>query len=203
MAKKATKPKPSQSAAVDMERLSQAQASWLISKPAVWLRDNSHLDGRSPDGSYNAKQLVRAVRSDFTSTELPDGDLEPVLQLAETFAETHGSAPTAVIRILEGINQRYGAAGMAAIAEAFLAELRWCLQRYGESQDSQKPKAEEIQAEADVKIAALSEWDARHEMRTVLQCVECGKYRWGRRWKEPPFPNGYAIIEGLACPECE
>jgi len=161
------------------------------------------LDGRNGDGTYDARLLVRAVRTEYQAAELADGDLEPVQQLAEDFAGASESVRPAMIRILEGIARGYGAAGMAAVAEVFLDELRWQHNRWGESPHRQKPTAGEIRAEAEAKIATLPEWDAQHELRIVVWCGSCGRYRWGRQWKEPPWPKGYVGMEGPECPKCE
>ncbi|MEO2049949.1 MAG: hypothetical protein ABGX16_25605 [Pirellulales bacterium] len=60
------------------------------------------------------------MRSDFTPVTLPDGDLEPVLQLAEGFAAYNESVRPEMIRILGGIARSYGAAGMAVLPRRFL-----------------------------------------------------------------------------------
>ena len=131
-----TKAKPA-SKAIDLEQLSQRQASWLISKTAAWLRDNSHLGGRNADGSYHARDLVRAIRSDFEPAQLPDADLEPVQLLADEFAAQNEASRPTIIRLFESIQRSHGAGGMASVIEAFLAELRWQRNRWGDRPESE------------------------------------------------------------------
>jgi len=76
MAKKTTEPKQPKSAAVDLERLTQRQAAWLIDKPAVWFRDNPHRCGMNSDGkTYDARELIESLRTDFKAAILSGSDV--------------------------------------------------------------------------------------------------------------------------------
>lgn len=186
----------------DLERLTQSQASWLVGRPSVWLRDNAHLGGRNGDGSYHAAELVRAIRSDFTAAELPDDQLEFIRQLAEDYAGEDETERPAVLRMLQRIERDAGAAGLAAIGAELLRQVALAHERYGVSPHAEKPTPEAIRAKAEAEIRDLDTWDAHRERRRVLVCEVCGKHRWGRTWREPPIPAGYVTLLDW-CPKCE
>lgn len=188
--------------AANLERLTQAQAAWLVGRPAVWLRDNAHLGGRNGDGTYNARELVRALAGDFRAAELPDNELEFVTQLAEDFASDCELHRSAILRMLEGIEREAGAAGLAAIGAEFLRQVKLAQLRWGVSPHAERPTPDAIRAKAEAEIRELDRWEARSERRIVLVCEKCGRHRWGRTWREPPIPSGY--VESLDyCPKCE
>lgn len=192
--------------ALDLQRLTQAQAAWLIGRPTSWLRDRADLLLRNPDGTYNARDLVRAFGSDVPPADLDDESLEGVLNLADTFVGGHEDTKRGIVRILTGIQARYGAAGMAAVATEFLDETKRWLAEFGESPYARKPTEKEIRAEAaaraEQQIAELPEWNARLELRTLGKCEVCGLYRWGRQWLKPPAPAGHIIGGSTRCPAC-
>lgn len=187
--------------AVDLNRLTQSQAAWLIGRPASWLRDKSHLARRNTDGTYDGRELFRALASTIAPAELPDDDLEGVLYLAEVFAGCCEGSRLGAIRILADVADRHGTPGLATVASELLAALR-AAEALGPSPSCLPPTPEVIQARAEAQIAALPEWDARLDLRVVGQCEECKRYRWGRRWLAPPWPRGY-VAERTLCPECE
>ena len=187
-----------------LEALSQSDAAWLINEHTSWLRDHPHLDGRNADGSYNARNLVRAVRTDFQPTELPDADLEFGQQVAEDLSWGPSRA-TPAAQMLEGIRVRYGAGGMAAFAMMLLS----ALQENAKSDPPLEPdkSPQQIRAEAASRAEKLID-DLRYNAaraagRTVFVC-ECGKYRWGRSWLAAPIPPGYAPRHGeIVCPSAK
>lgn len=186
-----------------IEALSQADAAWLISEHTSWLRDHPHLDGRSADGTYSGRDLVRAIRCDYQAAELPDGDLEPCRQLAENLMWSIEPARPAA-QLLDSIRQRYGAAGLAAFAEELLTA---CTNR-AKSDPPPRPvlSPEQIRAaaiaSAEREIADLEFKAARDAGRTVLLC-DCGRYRWGRSWLTGRIPTGFAPIRDEACPNAK
>ncbi|MAT68935.1 MAG: hypothetical protein CMJ58_05370 [Planctomycetaceae bacterium] len=190
----------------DLERLTQQQAAWLIGRPASWLRDNSHLDVRNGDGTYHGRRLLAAVQGEYRPAELPDADLEPVRQiLDEWLYETSRVAVS--LQTLQRIERTYGAPGMAAIGATVIAALSERLRLYGEySRWTEPPKTRgQLEAEAaawiDGELAKQADHDARAARREVLVCDGCGRYRWGRSWRQPPTPTGYATVQDT-CPTC-
>lgn len=195
-----SKPKP-----IDLTAMSQAEMASLVGKPTSWLRDRADLPGRNADGTYDAATFIRGIRSEFVAIELPDGDLEPSLQLADVIAY-ESDRLTAVVRLLDRIESTHGAPGMAAVAMAIRDACRTWLADMGEYAFKPLQSLEEIRLEADdwaaKKLKEQSEREARHHGRIVLVCDTCGKYRWGRSWREPPTPPTY--VQSLhRCPECD
>jgi len=182
---------------VDLEKLSQQEASWLISKPSHWLRDHSHLPGRSADGTYHGQTLVRSLRGQFEAAELDAGECEAARQIGERVAEFGGSLK-GLIRIFTEIRDRHGAAGMAALSELFLQECVAMQEFVGDSYNSPKT-IESIQREAARQIEELADQTMTDDMRIIYTCPECGRYRWGKGWEDKPYPTGYAVFTGEEC----
>lgn len=198
---KATKAQLAQVRSSLLRKLSQSEAAWLIDKPAVWLRDNSHVEGRNADGSYDAQKLVAAVRQEFRPAELSDADLEPVLQLVAEISMCL-SHPRPATELLARIKERHGAAGLAAVGEALLVTLQEETAFESGYEEPPEPTAEGIRAEAERRIRDLDRWQARREGRVVLVCRSCRAYRWGRQWLGvESIPDGYAI-DPTQCPAC-
>jgi hypothetical protein len=198
MAKTADKPRQT----TDLQRLTQSDVAWLAGKPVSWVKENVHLLGRNADGSYNGRDVLAGLtRSHFEPAELSDADTEMALTIAEYAAPGFETTRRAAIRNLKIISDRYGAAGMATVANLLLAELKNHLKLLGDSHLCVPPTPEEIQTEAEERIADLPNWGARNDLRIVGLCNGCNKYRWGRRWLELPQPTGYVTSE-LTCPKC-
>lgn len=198
---KATKAQLAQVRSSLLRKLSQSEAAWLIDKPAVWLRDNAHVEGRNADGSYDAQKLVAAVRQEFRPAELSDADLEPVLQLVAEISMCL-SHPRPIVALLTRINDRHGAAGLASVGAALLTALTEDTSFESGYEDPQQPTAEEIRSEAEKRIRDLERWEAIRQGRVVLVCRSCRRYRWGRQWLESTPPADYAF-EPFQCPACD
>jgi len=199
MATKTKKPAAARKAkGSDLGRLSQSEAASLIGKPAVWLRDNAHLFQRNDDGTYDGRQAVKAVQTKFRSADLSNSEIEPVMQFCDDVANFAIGNLGCALRLIEGIEQSHGAAGLAAITEQLLDTLREELQLYGEPETE---SAANIQQAADAKIGRLEYVAASHQYRKVVAC-ECGKFRSGRSWKTGPAPSGAAVCVTV-CPACE
>lgn len=182
----------------DLANLSQTQVAWMIEKPAVWLRDNQHLVERNADGTYDARKVVRGLRTEFEASELADSDLEPVLQFAEEIAyDLDGRSQ--IIQNWRAIEQRYGAAWLAAIAAVLLAEMEAAYELMGEPEPE---TATSIKAEFAEKLAAIENTNLRSQRRIVVLCDRCRKYRWGRRWIKADPPTKMSITR-TTCPSCE
>lgn len=187
---------------VNLERLTQAQAAWLVGRPANWLRDNAHIEGRAADGTYNGKDLVRALSGDFRAADLPDESLEAVMQLTEEFVCSVAPEVLAVLRLLEQIERDAGAAGLAAVTVELVKQLRDANQEWGASMRPERPTPEAIRAKAEAEIRELTLWDARQNRRVVLVCQKCRRHRWARTWRKAAIPAGYAPSLTF-CPKCE
>lgn len=212
MTKSATKKPPTAAKPhlVDLERLTQAEIAKLTGKPSVFFRDNCHLDGCHLDGTYHGPRIVRALRGEFQPVELPDGLLEPVRQVCERL--TFGLVrPDLALASLEAIERIHGAAGLAAIGQQLLDEIRQS-QLLEQTSPQPAPTPSEIRASlladaeraAEQQIKDLADWDAVEYGRLVVQCERCDCYRWGRSWRLPPIPVGYARAGYVGiCPPCE
>jgi len=188
----------------NLEALTQRQAAWLVGKPAVWFRDNPHCCGMNSDGkTYNARELMRAVATEYELAELGDADIEYVFAITEDFATGDAVVSTmrAVIRILEGVVRKHGIPGLATVGQMTLDACRDYLDKHP-NEAWQKPTPEEIQAEADGRIADLPSWGAHAERREVLQCFRCNRYRWGGEWLAKPIPANHVTRRDV-CPDCE
>jgi hypothetical protein len=207
-------PKPKATPAPSaIHRLSQQDAAKLIGKPAVWLRDNPHVVPRNADGrTYDGAAVVQAMLAQVPTPDLPDAELEPLLQAAEEAATFCGDRLYLGIELLEGLQRRYGAPGLAVFGELVLAYLRaWQLTKPTAPQPV--PSVAEIEAKEladarrriDQQLAEISvaDWQAREAGRVVQQCYQCKRYRWGRSWRPLPAPVDYAVDHDVAiCPKC-
>ena len=202
----ATKSTESNAPATDMERLTRQQASWLVGRSTTWLRERTYLAPPNADGkTYNAKELVAALRRDFEAASLPDTDAEFVLQLAEEFAYgLYERLPSAADR-LEAIHEKFGVAGLAAVAAVLLKTAVGI--RDGDYCELSADTSEAIrQRHADAaedEIRRAEAQRARKEWRTLYRCPTCERYRFGSKWRDGAPPAGYSWEPGFMCPKCE
>ncbi|TWT75510.1 hypothetical protein Pla123a_30190 [Posidoniimonas polymericola] len=213
MPKTTEAPKPSGGHTADLESLTQQQAAWLIGKPTSWLRDRADLDGRRPDGKYNARDLVRAFLADEKSrlepAEVPEPDLQAMVQTCGHLEDTHRSIG---IQILESIQARFGAAGLARAGEILLRSLKWDHARWGD-QPSHRPRPKLTEAEVRAKVLAdleervadrlreEEERESRQLGRVVEQCPDCRRVLWVLEWRKMVPPAGY-LIDEIECDDC-
>jgi hypothetical protein len=186
-----------------MQRLTQKAGGWLLRFKSVRTLADRTDAPRNEDGSYSADALVAWSRQEMPAVELADADLEGVLHLASNFASDAEGHVSGVVRILSGIKRKYGAPGMAAVAEIFLADVKSYQARFPSPYDRPKTPEEiqeECEKEAADRIAGLPTWDAHNDCRVLSQCERCKRYRWGRRWLVPPLPRGYVSLWAF-CPE--
>ena len=191
---------------VALRSLSQSLAAQLFGIPTSWFRDQAHKVPRNDDGSYNASEIVKALRTDFVAAELSDAsferaataiDLMPICDLGDVVVP-------GVIGVLEQIQRDYGAAGLAAVASLLLDFLKhWekCHGKPSEAPLTPEEIRDKHNERAEAEIADLLNHGAVEEMRVVLRCEECGKRLAGRRWIEGPTPETY-IDHWTICPEC-
>jgi hypothetical protein len=160
---------------VDLERLSQSQAAWLIERPAPWLRDNSHKVLRNSDGTYDGRRLFAAARSIVGEVELDDDEIEKCLLASECFQRGFNDAIDSYLAFLDEIESRHGEAGLLAV---FLATV------------------------ADAKRQQRRDPTDLHEnlFAQSVQCSECDRVRHGRQWIKST-PHGYTMK--TTCPDCE
>lgn len=215
MAKKTTKPtKQSHSEAVDMERLSQRQAAWLVDKPAVWFRDNPHRCGMNSDAkTYDARKLIESLRTDFKAATLSSGDINHICNRFEwIFYEVENR--TLTLEKFQRIKEKHGAAGLATIGELLIHFLIQMIEFRGDGTREWSPKTDaEIrdQAMRDAEKSIKSSIECRDTQAARLRgdvvyiCEQCESYRWGLDWHDSPLPeqfSGFAIEES-DCPTCE
>jgi len=206
MSKKANSDAASKTTAtsVDLGRLTQSQVSWLIGQPTHWLRSNSQLFLRDDDGRYDARQVVEAVQNiGLDVAELADEHLEPLQQWVYLVTGFEG-ALTGCLRVIHEIENAHGAAGLAAIGELVRSIAADHLKAFPEQLETTEFYRARCQAELDRNVAnhdpgALQ---ARRDMRALEICDRCGKYRWGRQWREKPLPDGYLKDSDTRCPDC-
>ncbi|TWT35874.1 hypothetical protein KOR34_07700 [Posidoniimonas corsicana] len=197
---------------VDLEALTQTEASWLLSRSAPWLRGQS-LDGRRPDGSYHAQKLVAAYveqeRSKLPTHKLADVEVNALDQSLGYFDLYNGRL---AVDLMDRIKQEHGAAGMAAVAELVLESIREQVEKHPEPGDvsTHTPKSEaeiraevEAKAERDIKqrLRAEKERDARQKGRVVDKCPRCSRVRWARKWAKRAVPPGH-VFDERECDDC-
>ncbi len=197
MAKKATTTEPD--ARAILASLSQTDVAWLVGKPSSWVRDRNHLFERT-NGRYDARQVLAALSGEFAAAQLADDQLEPLSHFCDDVAYFAVNRCSAAIQLLESIEHRHGAAGLAAVAVQLLAVLR----EHAElSHDEVLPAPEEIRRRAEEEIDRLAFLDAKNNYKRLLVCDTCHRFRWGSQWKRGPIPSGYATVGEVICPECE
>jgi len=214
MAKKTTEPKQTRSTAVDIERLTQRQAAWLVDKPAVWFRDNPHRCGMNSDGkTYDARELIESLRNDFRAVTLSSGDINHICNLFEwIFCEDENR--TLTLEKFQRIKEKHGAAGLAAIGELLIHFLIQTVEIQGDGtrEWSQKTDAEiRDQAMRDAEKSIKSSIECRDTQAARLRgdvvyiCEQCDSYRWGLDWHNSPLPEQFSefAIEKSDCPTCE
>lgn len=109
---------------VDLEKLRQCDAAWMIDKPASWLRNNSNLVRRNSDGSYDGQKLVQAfAEHGFQAAALNEEDLEAVKDQAAKFALYIEPTWPLMLDMLRNVDREYGAAGMAVVGKCFMESL--------------------------------------------------------------------------------
>ncbi|QDT75756.1 hypothetical protein [Lacipirellula limnantheis] len=184
-----------------LQRLTQAEAAWMLGVTTSWLRDHAELDGRNVDDSYNAAKLVASVRQKFQPAELSDSDLEPSLQLVDEISMCL-SFPRTAAELLARISERHGPAGLAAVGERLLVALQEATSFTTGFEDPDEPTAEELREECERRIRDLDQWQARRQGRVALVCRSCRSYRWGRKWLAiESLPADFAM-DAVHCPAC-
>ncbi len=215
MAKETTQPKQPQSAAVDMGRLTQRQAAWLVNKPAVWFRDNPHRCGMNSDGkTYDGRELIDSLRSDFKAATLSDSELHHNCnQFGWIFY--HVDNRTLPLKKLQGIKERHGAAGMASVGDLIIYFLTQTIDIFGDGIREWSAKAEtdsEIREQAmrDAEKIIKSSIERRDTQAARLRgdvvsvCGRCDRYRWGKDWYPLPLSDQLAAfaVDDDECPTC-
>jgi hypothetical protein len=195
------KPQPSRyKAELVVDNLSQTEVSRLTGLPTVYFRDNSHLPGRKSNGRYNLPELLRGLRTQYEPAQLSPEDTERLRLIAEEIGGYGYRYAPAAVRLFKSIENRFGAAGMAAVAELFVEAFE--LEAASQASDSNTfPSPEEIRLKhmraAESEIAALPQIEAEQNLMVLKVCDGCNRYRWGDRWVE-----GMKDLIVL-CPRCE
>lgn len=204
--------KTNDQSSLDLQHLSQTDVAYLVGKPVSWVKENGHLFPRAADGTYDARAVVAGlIQSRASYADLNDADLEGAMQLGECLASTLDKGIHGGIRVLTTIRERYGAAGMAAAAEAMTSELVAWVQHFGIAPPGEPPTPDDIRAaaleraerEIREQVADLPNWGAHGDLRVLGTCPKCKRYRFGSSWHAQPVPTGYQTAENLCCPKCE
>lgn len=186
--------------AVNPESLTQSQAAWLIGKPAVWLRDNAHLILRNSDATYDARELVEAVRKQ-ASTEIPplaDADAERAAIVADRLTIDVGYDAQAIADFAADIERRYGVGGLAAMMRAIVAQCATLANILGTRQLVTEAT---IRDKHEHEIRRELEWRNRTLFEQTIVCGKCGKIRRGEQWlNEKPLENWVQVKD--VCPSC-
>jgi hypothetical protein len=148
------------------------------------------LFARNADGSYDARELLRAAGDEMAPAELDDRETEAVLQLAEALL-CDVDTPRHM-RNLRDIRERHGAAGLLAVAELLLEET----ERF--AKHCRPPTVAELEATNTVRLQ-----NQIQELQPPLSvCVDCGKWRQGRTWHGGACPRGVKVVFDT-CPACD
>ena len=185
---------------VSLESLSQAQASWLIQNPTVWLRDNAHLILRNSDNTYDARELVNAIKK-HASTEIPplsSADAERAAIVADRLTTEIGYDAHDIVNFAADIQRRYGAAGLAAIMQAIVAE---CVALAGLVGTRQLETEATIRGRNERQLTNQLEWRNRTLFEQNVICSKCGKVRRGDTWSTEPPVNNWVTIKSI-CSGC-
>lgn len=71
-------------AAVDLARLTQSQVAWLIDKPTSWLRENAHKFSRNADGTYDGREVFRAMAELLGTVTFSEAEWQQLVAYART-----------------------------------------------------------------------------------------------------------------------
>lgn len=207
-----TKPNSTQQKAA-LASLTQQAAAALIGKPTIYFRDHAHEIPRNPDDSYNAAEVVRWALGQAEPAELPDEQLEALLQSLD-IVSCNQDDDAFTFATLDAIVRQHGGAGLAAIGQVvFDTVKRWHHKFPCGAPDSYQP---ETRAEAEARLrprydrqlakdvqtelAYQERYYARRTGKLVAKC-ECGAWRHGRKWRKTEIPPGHYVGEGV-CPDC-
>lgn len=181
--------------------LRQAAAAWLLGyKSARSLRDCPDIP-RTPNGGYDAAELLRWARSRQPRPEFSDGDTERTLQMLEWTTPDSGRA---LLEYLTDLQRRFGDGGLLA----YLDELMHYLRRLAKTEDAISPtppgpmtRLEENRLIECENQRRLETWHCQRLSVRVI-CERCGRVRHGRNWRATELPNGSPTLQGT-CPDCE
>ena len=173
-----------------VEKLSQAQASLLVDKSARWLRDRPDAP-RNPDGTYRGGELFGWYRSVVDPEGIGDEAYEVILLVAEELLgfgcnDSNLLARTLVRKIGE-LREAHGSAALVVLVDEVLS----LLSRQGEVEDPVFESREEWEKR-------IRDDRRREELRYVLICEICGRFRQGRRWGDlPRLPDGFGTVRAI------
>jgi hypothetical protein len=167
---------PAQIAA--MRTLAPGAAAWLLSLEPRTVRDKVEIP-RNADGTFDGRAIVQWATSRGKPPELSNSQYEIALQLAEQLDEdTIGRILKPLRALVRSIGGNPSQA-LAAVVELILRDTEERVGRYPEDYD-----------------LAPAEIDAVHV------CLECQRWRNGRRWHEGEPPTRERQI-GAICPACQ
>lgn len=193
-----------------LRNLNQQTAAWLIGETTTWVRDHAHRFDRTADGKYDARSLCKAMAGahldSIHAESLPDEHYEQLHQALYLAVSNNEGRLTGFLRVLSEVEELHGLAGFAAVGLMVRDLAQEYLRRFPHHEHT--PTADDIRAEGlkliDQKIIGLPEKQAHTSMRALYVCSKCKKYRWGRKWLEPPLPPGYVQHnETDLCDDCD
>ena len=146
---------------------------------------------------------------DLAVPEGMDNDtLERVLLWAEFATGTHSQFDYSLI---DEVVATYGDEGLTLLGSAvYQSRIQGDTPDFEPSAAWAKARAAELVAAGDYEgaVAEMQEHRsklARYHGRILLRCDWCAKYRYGREWRRrlEPVPEGWIVISGATCPDCE
>ena len=178
-----------------LKKLKQEAAAFLLGVTSRSLRDKGTV-GRNPDGSYDARELIKVAAHSVGQPTLAPDQLELLLRLEDTFCPDGGMR-----RVLETFDNEFGDLGMVAVARKLLEICRdpvWPDRPAKELPDDDKQLLEwaREQRQEVRKKQAID----RLDHRTV--CFGCGKVRMADKWNRELLGGDVATLS-TQCPKCE
>ncbi|MGA2062569.1 MAG: hypothetical protein ABSG67_18970 [Thermoguttaceae bacterium] len=152
---------------------------------------------RSPDGSYDARDVVAWCSKKIQPPKLNDNELERILVLAAEFS-CNEEAIEVIVREIGELRSHYGEHILLTLFSQIVD--RWREQvrlfRELETDEETRRQAEELHRKS------RADESAKKSLRIVTVCETCKKIRTGKQWKKGEPPPGFAVTYDL-CPECE
>lgn len=184
-----------------LKAVSQQEVAALLGKRTSWVRDHPDLP-RNQDGSYDAAEAVAwyigRIQREMEAATLPVDDLERAARFTDVLIPALECEAAALCDWFDAIQTRHGAAGLAAIMEVFVDELRDIARLVG------RPRGEseqQIRERHEIEIQREIEEAGRTLFDVSIRCDCCRKVRRGKKWL--PLKTSPGTVErGTICPEC-
>lgn len=184
-----------------LQRLHPRAAAWLADVALSTFRDRANEIPPAADGTYDGRSVLQWVATRSVPTgALTDGELEPLLRLAEVVASNISPATAMAVVKLRELKQRYGPAGWLVFVETLIQEL----EAWGdEIADPYIPRSDqELLAKAREAERERRERLTESRLEKIVACEHCGKVRNGRKWVEQELSGDQSAVLDC-CPRCD